>query len=53
MPGAVTICVVLIPLVATIVSSWAWPTWAAIMVTALAATSLFPEQPRWRSLLAG
>ncbi|MFC5899241.1 hypothetical protein ACFP53_08590 [Streptomyces zhihengii] len=53
-PGAVTICVVLIHFVAAIVSSWAaWPTWAAVVVTALAATSLVAEQPRWRSLLAG
>ncbi|MFD0427229.1 hypothetical protein ACFQ60_01045 [Streptomyces zhihengii] len=53
-PGAVTICVVLIHLFAAILSSWvAWPTWAAVVVTALAATSLIAEQPRWRSLLAG
>ncbi|MFD0427698.1 hypothetical protein ACFQ60_04195 [Streptomyces zhihengii] len=45
---------VLIHFVAAIVSSWAaWPTWAAVVVTALAATSLVAEQPRWRSLLAG
>ncbi|MFD9540735.1 hypothetical protein [Streptomyces sp. NPDC060022] len=36
-----------------VISSWvAWPTWAAVMVTVLAAASLIAEQPRWRHLLA-
>ncbi|MFF2776037.1 hypothetical protein ACFVU3_14120 [Streptomyces sp. NPDC058052] len=51
-PGAVTIGVVLLHLVAAVVSSWAaWPAWAAIVVTALATASLIAEQPRWRGLL--
>nr|WP_229883617.1 MFS transporter [Streptomyces omiyaensis] len=52
-PGAVTVAVVLLHLAAAVVSSWtAWPTWAAVAVTVLAAASLIAEQPRWRALLA-
>jgi len=52
-PGAVTIGLVLLHLGAAVIFSWAaWPTWAAVAVTLLAAASLIAEQPRWRHLLA-
>lgn len=52
-PGVVTVGLVLLQLVAAVISSWvAWPTWAAVTVTVLAAASLIAEQPRWRHLLA-
>lgn len=50
-PGWVTILLVLLQLVAAAVSSWiAWPLWAAVVVTLLAAVTVVTEQPRWRWL---
>lgn len=50
-PGYGTIALVLLQLVAAVVSSWvAWPVWAAVVVTVLAAAALAAEQPRWRQL---
>src|SRR2546430_10144795 len=52
-PGWVTIALVLLQLVAAVISSWlAWPMWAAIMVSVLAAATVITEQPRWRWLLS-
>ncbi|MFJ9059266.1 hypothetical protein OHB07_07770 [Streptomyces sp. NBC_00111] len=52
-PGAVTVLLVLLQLTAAVASSWAaWPVWAAVPVTVLAAASLVAEQPRWRWLVA-
>ncbi|MFF9195857.1 hypothetical protein ACF09L_11660 [Streptomyces sp. NPDC014779] len=48
-PGAVTILLVLLQLAAAVVS--AWPAWAAVVVSVLAATTLVTERPRWRWLL--
>ncbi|WP_257040231.1 hypothetical protein [Streptomyces sp. TLI_55] len=51
-PGAVTILLVLLQLVAAVVAAWwAWPVWAAVPVSVLAAATLVTEQPRWRWLL--
>ncbi|WP_328764886.1 MULTISPECIES: hypothetical protein [unclassified Streptomyces] len=53
-PGAVTVGLVLLQLVAAVTASWAaWPAWAAVMVTALATACLWTERPRWRRLLHG
>jgi hypothetical protein len=50
-PGWVTILLVLLQLVAAVVSSWlAWPTWAAIVVSVLAAATVVTERQRWRWL---
>ncbi|MEV4431240.1 hypothetical protein ACN9M0_00895 [Streptomyces sp. R-07] len=52
-PGWATILLVLLQLTAAVVSSWlAWPTWAAVPVTLLAAATLVTERPRWRWLVA-
>ncbi|MGW0843795.1 hypothetical protein ACWD26_27360 [Streptomyces sp. NPDC002787] len=51
-PGAVTILLVLLQLVAAVTSAWlVWPGWAAALVSALAAATLVTERPRWRWLL--
>jgi hypothetical protein len=51
-PGWVTIVLVVMELAAAVISSWyVWPTWAAVLVTILAAACLVTEQPRWRWLL--
>ncbi|MEU6676396.1 hypothetical protein [Streptomyces sp. NPDC046925] len=53
-PGWVTILLVLLQLVAAVTSSWlVWPTWAAVLVTLMAVTTLVTERHRWRWLLAG
>ena len=52
-PGVVTILLVLLQLVAAVVSSWVvWPTWAAIIVSAMAVVCVFTERERWRWLLS-
>ncbi|MFC9326647.1 hypothetical protein [Kitasatospora sp. NPDC057015] len=52
-PGAGTIALVLLQLVAAVVSSWAaWPAPVAASVTVLAAACAVAELPRWRALLA-
>lgn len=51
-PGAAMILFVFLEIAAGAVAPWfAWPTWAAIVSTALAATTIRLEQPRWRWLL--
>ncbi|MEU1202145.1 hypothetical protein ABZ446_38820 [Streptomyces sp. NPDC005813] len=51
-PGPVTILLVLLQLAAA-VSSWvAWPLWAAVLVSAMAAAALLTERPRWRWLIS-
>ncbi|MFB6898099.1 hypothetical protein [Streptomyces hydrogenans] len=51
-PGRVTILLVLLQLAAAVLSSWAaWPSWAAVIVTALAAATLVTERRRWTWLL--
>ncbi|MFB7103907.1 hypothetical protein [Streptomyces hydrogenans] len=51
-PGRVTILLVLLQLAAAVLSSWAaWPSWAAVTVTALAAATLVTERRRWTWLL--
>ncbi|SFW51176.1 hypothetical protein [Amycolatopsis australiensis] len=50
-PGWVTILLVLLQLVAAVVSSWlAWPMWAALAVTLLAAATVVTERRRWQWL---
>ncbi|MGW5192402.1 hypothetical protein ACWEOO_24365 [Kribbella sp. NPDC004138] len=52
-PGAVTVLLVLLQLVAAVVAAWfAWPTGVAIVVSLLAAACVVTEQPRWRWLLS-
>ncbi len=52
-PGPVTILLVLLQLAAAVVSSWvAWPLWAALVVSAMAAATLLTERPRWRWLIS-
>ncbi|MEU6624886.1 hypothetical protein ABZ926_29530 [Streptomyces litmocidini] len=52
-PGRVTILLVLLQLAAAVISSWlAWPTWAAVPVTALAAATVVTERRRWTWLLS-
>jgi hypothetical protein len=52
-PGWVTILVVLLQLAAAVICSWlAWPVWAAVPVTVLAAATLVTERRRWRWLLS-
>ncbi|GJF28580.1 hypothetical protein KNE206_12800 [Kitasatospora sp. NE20-6] len=52
-PGAATVGLVLLQLVAAVAGAWAaWPAWAAVPATALAAACLVAEQPRWRRLTA-
>lgn len=53
-PGWVTILLVLLQLAAAVASSWLiWPTWAAGLVTLLAAATLVAEGRRWRWLASG
>ncbi|MFC8447759.1 hypothetical protein [Kitasatospora sp. NPDC057223] len=53
-PGAGTIALVLLQLLAAVVSSWAaWPLPVAVGVSALALACAVAELPRWRTLLAG
>ncbi|MFF5538048.1 hypothetical protein ACFY71_37275 [Streptomyces cinerochromogenes] len=52
-PGWATIVLVLLHLAAAVVSSWlAWPAWAAVCVTVLAAATLVTERRRWRWLVS-
>ncbi|WP_329494880.1 hypothetical protein [Kitasatospora herbaricolor] len=52
-PGAATIALVLLQLVAAVVSSWvAWPAPVAVLVSVLAVACAVAELPRWRGLLA-
>ncbi|SEB62925.1 hypothetical protein [Streptomyces sp. TLI_105] len=52
-PGWATILLVLLQLTAAVVSSWfAWPPWAAVSVTVLAAATLVMERRRWMWLLS-
>ncbi|MFI9780378.1 hypothetical protein ACIHCV_37790 [Streptomyces sp. NPDC051956] len=52
-PGWATILLVLLQLAAAVISSWlAWPDWAAIPVTLLAAGTLVTERRRWRWLVS-
>jgi hypothetical protein len=51
-PGAAMILLAFLEVAAAAVAPWfAWPTWAAILSTALAATTIWLEQSRWRWLL--
>lgn len=53
-PGWGTILLVLLQLVAAVISAWlVWPTWAAVLVSVLAAVTLVTERLRWRWLIAG
>ncbi|SHN29792.1 hypothetical protein [Actinacidiphila paucisporea] len=52
-PGWATILLVLLQLAAAVISSWlAWPVWAAVTVTLLAAGTLVTERSRWRWLVS-
>ncbi|WTE75324.1 hypothetical protein OH775_50490 [Streptomyces sp. NBC_01615] len=52
-PGWVTILLVLLQLAAAVISSWfAWPAWAAVPVTVLAAATVVTERRRWSWLLS-
>ena len=52
-PGWATILLVLLQLAAAVIFSWlAWPAWAAIPVTLLAASALVTERRRWRWLVS-
>ena len=52
-PGWATILLVLLQLAAAVISSWlAWPVWAAVAVTLLAAGTLVTERSRWRWLVS-
>lgn len=51
-PGWATVLLVLLQLAAAVLGAWAaWPVWAAVPVTLLAATALVTERHRWRWLL--
>ncbi|MFJ3235847.1 hypothetical protein [Streptomyces sp. NPDC086787] len=51
-PGRVTVLLVLLQLAAAVISSWsAWPVWAAVPVTVLAAATVVTERRRWGWLL--
>jgi hypothetical protein len=51
-PGWATIGLVVAQLAAAVVSSWlAWPAWAAVAVSLLAAGTLVTERARWRWLI--
>ncbi|PZE93389.1 hypothetical protein [Curtobacterium sp. MCBD17_008] len=51
--GIVTIVSVLAHLVGATVAAWViWPSWLAVVVTALCVTVAVTEVPRWRSQLA-
>ncbi|MFC9397480.1 hypothetical protein ACFTWS_30595 [Streptomyces sp. NPDC057027] len=52
-PGRVTILLVALQLAAAVISSWlAWPVWAAVPATALAAATVVTERRRWIWLLS-
>ncbi|MFF0478395.1 hypothetical protein [Streptomyces sp. NPDC004284] len=52
-PGRGTILLVLLQLVAAVIASWfAWPVWAAVPVTGLAAATVVTERRRWMWLLS-
>ncbi|WP_086831617.1 hypothetical protein [Streptomyces sp. NRRL B-24572] len=52
-PGRVTILLVLLQLAAAVIASWyAWPAWAAVPVTVLAAATVVTERRRWTWLLS-
>ncbi|MBB4986560.1 hypothetical protein GGE06_007528 [Streptomyces sp. SFB5A] len=52
-PGWVTILLVVLQLAAAVISSWlAWPAWAAVPATALAAATVVTERRRWTWLLS-
>ncbi|WP_042398205.1 hypothetical protein [Streptacidiphilus carbonis] len=52
-PGWGTVLLVLLQLAAAVVSSWvAWPVWAAVLTSLLAAATLVTERPRRRRLLS-
>ncbi|MFI9150350.1 hypothetical protein [Streptomyces sp. NPDC053367] len=52
-PGWGTILLVLLQLAAAVISSWlAWPAWAAVPVTVLAAATVVTERRRWTWLLS-
>ncbi|MHC5902975.1 hypothetical protein ACVNF4_03530 [Streptomyces sp. S6] len=52
-PGWATILLVLLQLAAAVISSWlAWPAWAALPATLLAAGTLVTERHRWRWLVS-
>lgn len=52
-PGPVTILLVLLQLAAAVISAWfAWPVWAAVLASLLAATTLVTEHRRWRWLIS-
>ncbi|WP_435880848.1 hypothetical protein [Streptomyces parvulus] len=52
-PGWVTVLLVLLQLATAVVFSWlAWPVWAAITVSLMAAATLITERPRRRRLLS-
>ncbi|MGW2891344.1 hypothetical protein ACWDDN_39800 [Streptomyces griseoruber] len=52
-PGVVTILLVLLQLAAATIAAWVvWPTYAAVLVSLLAVTTLVTERRRWRWLLS-
>jgi hypothetical protein len=52
-PGWGAVLLVLLQLAAAVVSSWlAWPVWAAVVVSLMAAATLVTERRRWRWLLS-
>ena len=52
-PGAVTIALVLLQVVAAVVAAWAaWHVFAAVLVSVLAVVTVVLELPRWRWLVA-
>lgn len=52
-PGRATVLLVLLQLAAAVTSSWlAWPVWAAVPVTVLAAVALITERRRWHWLIS-
>ncbi|MCP2342391.1 hypothetical protein [Actinomadura rupiterrae] len=52
-PGAVTIALVVLHLVAAVVVAWTtWPAYVAVVVSVLAAATVFTERRRWRWLLS-
>lgn len=52
-PGWATILLVLLQIAAAVTCSWlAWPAWAAVPATVLAAGTLVTERRRWRWLVS-
>lgn len=50
-PGWATIAMMVVLLAAAVLGAWfAWPVWAAVLVTILAAATVIAELPRWRWL---